>query len=161
MQQNIQAGFTLIELMIAVAIIGLLAMIAYPSYEDYILRSHRTEGKAALNNCVAAEERYFTRNMKYADDGEGPGNNGSCDMDTENDYYTISVEAGDLAADTSCDDSSNVSNNCFIATATAKGGQLKDANCKALEMDSTGAKRSYSDVAKSTETTATGECWSR
>jgi type IV pilus assembly protein PilE len=160
MQKIKQAGFTLIELMIVVAIIGLLAVIAYPSYRDYILRSHRTEGKAALNSCLAAQERWFTRSLKYADDGEGPGDDGPCDVAaTDNGYYAISVEAGDTAADTSCDDSSTALQNCFIATATAQGSQADDDNCFVMTIDNTGAKAS--ENSSGTDTTATGECWTK
>ena len=53
------AGFTLIELMIVVAIIGIVAAIAYPSYSQYILRSHRSEGMTFLAQAVANQERFF------------------------------------------------------------------------------------------------------
>ncbi len=60
-------GFTLIELMIAVAIIGVLMAIAYPSYQEYVLRGNRSEGQAFLNDAAARQERYFAQNNTYAD----------------------------------------------------------------------------------------------
>lgn len=60
-----QLGFTLIEMMIVVAIIGILAAIAYPSYDQYVKRGNRTEGQALLNDAAARQERYFNQNNTY------------------------------------------------------------------------------------------------
>ncbi len=59
------AGITLIELMIAVAIVAILAGVAYPSYMQYVLTSHRTEGTSALVRIANLEERYYLDNNAY------------------------------------------------------------------------------------------------
>lgn len=65
MRQNTQNGFTLIELMIVVAIVGVLAGIAYPSYQDSVIKSRRADAKAALLELSVFMERYYTANGCY------------------------------------------------------------------------------------------------
>lgn len=58
-------GFTLIELMITVAIVALLASVAYPAYTDAVLKGKRAEGRAALLNLMQQQERFFTQSGSY------------------------------------------------------------------------------------------------
>lgn len=58
-------GFSLIELMVVVAIVGVLSAIAFPSYSSYITRSKRTECRAALMQVMQQQERYYTQENKY------------------------------------------------------------------------------------------------
>lgn len=65
MKTNLQKGFTLIELMIVVAIVAILAAVAYPSYQDSITKAKRAEGRAALMEIMQQQERYYTQNNTY------------------------------------------------------------------------------------------------
>jgi type IV pilus assembly protein PilE len=62
---NHARGFSLIELMIVLTVIAILAMIAYPIYQNEIIKGKRAEGKAALMQAAQIEERYYTANNQY------------------------------------------------------------------------------------------------
>ncbi|MFT5781730.1 MAG: type IV pilus assembly protein PilE [Pseudomonas sp.] len=126
------AGFTLIELMITVAIIGILAAIAYPSYTEYVLRGNRTEGQALLNDAAARQERYYAQNNTYADT---PAKLGYTSTSTVNGLYVISTPTGTASAYT-------------LLAAT----QRTDAKCGDLGLNQAGTKTKSG-------TGALADCW--
>ena len=92
-------GFTLIELMIAVAIVAILVATALPSYQAYVLRSHRTIAITALLDLGSRETRYYTANNAYTTSltALGYGSDPVPLPDALNPYYSMSVSAGSSA----------------------------------------------------------------
>ena len=96
-----QTGFTLIEIMIAVVIVGILAAIAIPSYRTYILKAHRSDAEASLVQIAQLLERQYTANNSYV-----AGQVTTCPTDISNSitsllpgnfasvstYYTLTVK---------------------------------------------------------------------
>ena len=67
MMKRKNLGFTLIELMIVVAIVGILSAVAYPSYQSHVLKSQRQVAQAALVSLSSTMERYYSENNKYTE----------------------------------------------------------------------------------------------
>ncbi len=129
------SGFTLIELMITVTIIGIVAAIAYPSYNQHILKTHRFEGKDLLAQAVMNQERFFASNNTYTTviGAGGLGYTGAPPT-SEHGYYSIAIDAPTAGA-AGCPIAS-----CYSMTITAIGTQATDAHCATLTQTSTGRK---------------------
>lgn len=141
-------GFTLIELMIALVIVAILAGLALPAYQDSVIKSRRSEAKAALLDLQNRMERYFIDKNTYVDacitgaTGCTAANSVLGSITTENGYYELSIPAPTATA--------------YILKATPKGAQTKDTKCKTLTLSNTGAK----GVEGSPPPTSTAaECW--
>lgn len=92
--RNVSKGFTLIELMVTVAIVGILTMIALPSYQAYVLKSHRTVAINALMSLASQEARWYTTNNAYQSDMTQLGYalaNSNPVPDASSNYYKISA----------------------------------------------------------------------
>ena len=127
-------GFTLIELMIAVAIVAILAAIAYPSYQEHVLKTKRSEGKALLNRIAGEQERCFTARSQYTANltGAKPNGLGFNSNASESGCYTANIALG----------AGNMSYTLTAAPSNAGdcGDQTRDTRCGTLSIDNLGNK---------------------
>jgi type IV pilus assembly protein PilE len=151
LQACVDAGFTLVDLVAALAIAALLACVAVPSYRAELARTRRADARAALLALAAAEESFYTTCNAYAavldDSAESsceasrlrfPGSAGQG-------AYSLEVTAADTSTWTA------------LATALAGGPQQADARCRALGLTSTGDRTARTADGAANHT----ECWTR
>lgn len=141
-------GFTLVELLIVVTIIGILAAIAYPSYNEYVRKGKRAEAKTRLLQIAQLEERFFSENNTYTVSiATLLGTTGvvySSETNNPNSGYQITIAAGSGAGQTIA--------NSFTLTATPQLNQTADTKCGNLTLAHTGAKGK-------TGTGSLSDCW--
>lgn len=123
-------GFTLIELLIAVAVVGILAAIAYPAYQNSVRKSRRADAKTALLDLAQREERYMAQYSVYTDDATKLGYSSA---------FPLAVQSGGQSYYSIAKPTLTNSNAAFSATATPSGGQASDS-CGSYTIDNTGAQ---------------------
>jgi type IV pilus assembly protein PilE len=140
MKRQNQRGMTLMELLTVVAILGIIASIAVPSYRRYLVRAQRSEAKTVLLQLQAAQERYYLKANRYA---SSVTDLGLTDLSPSG-CYKLAVDAG--------------ANQGYLGRAipTATCGQTADTDCSEFQIDSTG-KRSASGTGGAAA--ATPRCW--
>ncbi len=121
-------GFSLIEVLIVIAIVGILAAVALPSYQDSVRKGNRSDGQAALLEAASRMERFFYDNNTYTTNLTNIGYGAEKDVATSEGHYELSV-AGATAA---CPIAT-----CFSLSAVAVNAQVKDGN---LTLNSLGQK---------------------
>jgi type IV pilus assembly protein PilE len=124
-----QRGFTLVELMIAVAIVAILAAIALPSYQESVQKGKRSDAKTGLVDAASRLEQFYLDNKTYTTDMTDLGYGAATNVDTTDGYYKMTV-----AASAGCTIAS-----CFTVSAVPQGGQASDS-CGTLTINSKGAK---------------------
>jgi len=135
-----EKGFTLIELMIVVAVIGILAAISLPSYINYVERSRRVDAQTDVVVLAGFMERYYTQNFSYLDAaGNAPAlpfsNNGGDII-----YYTYALDPAQMSATT------------FRVVASPQGGQAND-KCGSLSLTHDGTAVGYKGSSE------VADCW--
>ncbi|GLH39813.1 MULTISPECIES: type IV pilin protein [Pseudomonas] len=127
-------GFTLIEIMIVIAIIGIILTISIPSYNEYVKKGRRAEVVSLLSEQAQTLERFYTRNNVYT---------GVTGLSTGNDFYTITPTLTDQT---------------FVLTAIRKtGSAMATDKCGDFTLTNTGVR----SMNNATTGVTTKDCWGR
>ena len=119
-------GFTLMELMVVVAIIGIMAGIGLPQYNNRVVAAKRSDAMQMLTRVMASQERYFANEITYTADLTDLGFASAASIDSSESIYKVTATAcgGGIGQ-------------CVLLTAVPQAGQASDGN---LTLNSRGAK---------------------
>ncbi|MEJ6819547.1 type IV pilin protein [Pseudomonas sp. LF-5] len=132
--RRVNRGFTLIEIMIVIAIIGIIITIAAPSYTEYLKKGRRAEVVSLLSEQVQILERFYTKNNVYT---------GITGLSAGNDFYTLTP---------------TVTDQTFLLTATRKAGTtMATDRCGDFTLTNTGVR----SMNNATTGLTTKDCWGR
>lgn len=156
-----KAGFSLMELLIAVVIIGILAAIAYPSYQSQVLRTKRTSAKTALSSLATEQEQFRGNRKRYASTLSELGFGASTlYLDTDGNLetsssgatiYAITLTGYGASSTANCSSSGSAGSHSYTLKATPQGSQSTDSDCASLCLAHTGERGSSAGNPK--------ECW--
>ena len=118
------SGFTLIELMIVVAVIAILAAIAYPSYNGFVLKTRRGAAASCVLQAAQFMERFYTTKLTYHGSGKT-----TWDCPDASGHYSVAIDAPDTGR-------------TYTVKATASGQQANDACGNLIQVDEKGVKTS-------------------
>ncbi len=144
-------GFTLIELMVAVTIVGVLVAVALPSYQNSVRKGRRSEAFNAIAAVQQAQERSRGNWPGYCGDLTSAPTLAACGLglpaSTARGHYTLAL--------------SNVTATGYTVTATAAGGQAADTNCALLAARLAGGTLSYGSGSAAVDWADPNRCWAK
>jgi type IV pilus assembly protein PilE len=140
-------GFTLLELLVVVVVVGVLAALASAGYRQVINRAHRVDARTALLRVQYQQERHYAQFNRYATDLLAPAASGGLGLSSRSDTgdYDLALEAMDDAQG-------------YTVTAHASGQQTDDRGCQWMSIDATGRRRSANGAGVWTEDDV-NRCW--
>lgn len=134
-------GFTLIEMMIVVAVIALLTLVGLPTYRDSVRKANRADAQITLNRLATLQERHFFRTNQYTADFADliSGATSGDPIASDEGHYSIALSGGGTS---------------WSMTATATGDQANDTACASLTLNHLGQR-----TATKSDASASTECW--
>lgn len=154
------AGFTLIELMITVAIVGILAAIALPAYTEQIKKSRRAEARVTILEAAQWMERFYTENQRYSSNQSGVATTDATLFPTAFQFSPKDAATSSQASYTIGLTVNNSVPNSYTLTATMQGAMASD-KCGNYVLNQTGARGNlnYSTADYATAAIAATQCW--
>ena len=147
MQFKLLRGFTLTELMVVVAIVGILAAVAYPAYTEHVVKTRRTDAQASLMDLAARMERHFAENNTYANAtiASAAATDVLSSATSPEGWYTLAITAANGSS--------------YTLQATPQNAQgTADTWCQSLTLNSLGARGVANGPAGAPTWNAT-QCW--
>ncbi|WP_461482457.1 type IV pilin protein [Porticoccus sp.] len=138
MNRKNNSGFTMIELLIVVAIMAVIVALALPNYREYVIKSNRSVAKGALLEVASREEQYFLNNRSYT--------NSLVDLGLPANYYmgsdgqTLTTSSGSIYQITIDEPDSNTGETAYTLSATPQNSQTEDGRCGIFSIDEQGLK---------------------
>lgn len=131
-----QRGVTLLEMMIVVVIVAILAAVAYPSYQNYVVRSNRAVGASTLLEVAARQEQFFANNASYASTTVQMGYPAAYHVDRDGEQGTAAtsiylISVANVSSDPELD---------YTLTAAPQNFQTRDTDCGSLTLNDRGMK---------------------
>ncbi|MBB3170126.1 type IV pilin protein [Simiduia aestuariiviva] len=139
--ERVQQGFTLIEIMIVVAIVAILASIAIPSYQNSVTKARRADAQAALQGLAQAMERHYTSTGSYAKAAAAAADTGApaifstkSPIDGSATYYNLKIHAANGSAYTLAAEpiGAQAGNGVLVLTSTGRKGWDRNNSASGL-----------------------------